>query len=62
MHWATRPVSHGECVVAYSRITGDGITRPSARELDELVRRAYEKAIRDGRCERPRPRWREWLD
>ncbi|MFJ8631475.1 hypothetical protein [Streptomyces sp. NPDC093568] len=61
VRWATRPVPHGECVVAYSRISGDG--RPATgRELDGLVRRAYDKAVAEGRCEPPWPRWRGWLD
>jgi hypothetical protein len=61
VHWATRPVPHGECVVAYSRIAGDG-TRATGRELDAIVQRAHEKAIAEGRCAPPWPRWRGWAD
>ncbi|MFI7415175.1 hypothetical protein ACIBU0_41735 [Streptomyces sp. NPDC049627] len=60
--WATRPVPHGECVVAHSRLSGADSPGPAGSELEELTRRAYEKAIADGRCERPWPRWRGWID
>lgn len=60
--WATRPVPHGECLLAYSRVSTIGSKQPSGRELEELAQRLYEEAIADGRCEPPWPRWRTWVD
>ncbi|MDO0914897.1 hypothetical protein QQM39_29945 [Streptomyces sp. DT2A-34] len=60
--WATRPVSHGECLIVFSQVTTIGSKPATERELEELGRREYEKAIAEGRCERPWPRWREWVD
>ncbi|MGW6904129.1 hypothetical protein [Streptomyces sp. NPDC054940] len=59
--WATRPVPHGECLVAYSRMSGVGSPPPTAEELEEIARRSYEEAIADGRCEPLWPRWRGWV-
>ncbi|MFI6008736.1 hypothetical protein ACIBAG_07875 [Streptomyces sp. NPDC051243] len=56
VYWATRPVPHDECVVAYS-VFG----KPTGRELDEYAQQAYEEAVADGRCEPPWPRWRGWV-
>lgn len=60
--WATRPVQHGECVVAYSRISTIDGKPATGRELEEIARRGYEEAIAEGRCEAPWPRWRGWFD
>ncbi|MDC0765615.1 hypothetical protein [Streptomyces sp. HD] len=60
--WATRPVQHGECLVAYSRVSTIGSKPPTGRELDELAQRLHEEAIAEGRCEPPWPRWRGWVD
>lgn len=60
--WATRPVPHGECVVAFSRITTGDSEPATGRELEEIARREYAKAVAEGRCEGPWPRWRGWFD
>ncbi|AZQ34807.1 hypothetical protein EJ357_16030 [Streptomyces cyaneochromogenes] len=60
--WATRPVPHGDCVVAQSRISVIGGGPATEDELEEIIRRAYEEAVADGRCEPPWPRWRGWVD
>ena len=60
--WATRPVPHGECLISFSRVTTSDSKPLTERELDEIGRREYEKAIAEGRCEAPWPRWRGWVD
>ncbi|MFJ8533368.1 hypothetical protein [Streptomyces sp. NPDC093591] len=60
--WATRPVPHGECLIAFSEVTTIGSKPATGRELEELAQRECRKAIAEGRCERPWPRWREWVD
>lgn len=54
-------VPHGDCVVARAGISVIGSGTPTGDELEAIVRRAYEEAGADGRCEPPWPRWRGWV-
>ncbi|MGA4946968.1 hypothetical protein [Streptomyces cinereoruber] len=63
--YATQSV-HSECVFSLSKVTGvNGNTLPDEDgrmwSNEELVDRAYEQAVDSGRCDPPRPRWKQWL-
>ncbi|WP_159043731.1 hypothetical protein [Streptomyces sp. NRRL S-1521] len=56
-----------DCLVAYSQVTGrDGARLPDANGRgssdQELIDRAYRRALETGRCDPPRTRWEQWLD
>ncbi|MEU0786494.1 hypothetical protein ABZ341_33570 [Streptomyces sp. NPDC006173] len=65
--WFGAQTVRPDCVVAISGLAdSNGHARPDADGRawteTELVDRAYQQAVEQGRCEPPRARWEQWLD
>ncbi|MER7722114.1 hypothetical protein ABTX99_35250 [Streptomyces flaveolus] len=64
--WYAVQTVRPHCVVGISKFSdGNGHTLPDVNGRvwsdKELADRAYKQAVDSGRCDPPRPRWRQWL-